>query len=84
MTRQTFNILLEEYGIWWNDIVEIIIINPKAKPFWMFWKRYPKTIKFKGAINYFFNDNCVKLTDSELNHYAFDFSEIVGINLIRH
>lgn len=82
MTKQTFNMLLEEYRIYWNDIVEIVIINPKPNPIWRFWSKYPKTIKFKGALNYFFTDNYVKLTTNDLTTYAFDFSEIIGIKFI--
>ena len=82
MKRETFEKILEENEIWWNDIVKIIIINPFKKR-WEFWK--PNNISFDGALGYKKGDNMVNLCiidpDDTFNcvDLYFDFEQIIGI-----
>lgn len=87
MTKETFEQLLEDNDITWNDIVIIHILNPNFR--WSLIKKYPKTISFKGALGYTKNQNYVTLTTEPENSnkrslfycdsLTFDFSQIVGI-----
>ena len=87
MTKETFEQLLEDNDITWNDIVIIHILNPNFR--WSLIKKYPKTISFKGALGYTKNQNYVELTIEPENQnkrslfygdfLTFDFSQIVGI-----
>ena len=60
MTKETFEQLLEDKDITWNDIVIIHVLNPNFR--WSLFKKYPKTISFKGALGYTKNQNYVTLT----------------------
>ena len=87
MTKETFEKLLEEKDITWNDIVIIHILNPNFR--WSLFKKYPKTISFNGALGYTKSQNYVTIvTDPEnqkkrssfkCDFLTFDFSQIVGI-----
>ena len=87
MTKETFEQLLEDKDITWNDIVIIHVLNPNFR--WSLFKKYPKTISFKGALGYTEKQNYVELvTESEnpnklslfrSDFLTFDFSQIVGI-----
>ena len=87
MTKETFEQLLEDNDITWNDIVIIHILNPNFR--WSLFKKYPKTISFKGALGYTKKQNHVELVTEPENpkkvslfrsdFLTFDFSQIVGI-----
>ena len=47
MDKKSFEKLLEDKKILWNDMVKITIINPFKKR-WEFWK--PNNIAFDGAL----------------------------------
>lgn len=87
MTKETFEKLLEDNDITWNDIVIIHVLNPNFR--WSLFKKYPKTISFKGALGYTKKQNYVELVTEPENpnkrslfisdFLTFDFSQIVGI-----
>lgn len=87
MTKETFEKLLEENDITWNDIVIIHILNPNFR--WSLFKKYPKTISFNGALGYTKSQNYVTIvTDPEnpnklslfsSDFLTFEFSQIIGI-----
>ena len=91
MTKETFEKFLEDNDITWNDIVIIHILNPNFR--WSLFKKYPKTISFKGALGYTKSKNYVELvTDPENQNkrslfdcffesdfLTFEFSQIIGI-----
>ena len=91
MTKETFEKLLEEKGITWNDIVIIHILNPNFR--YSLFKKYPKTISFNGALGYTKSQNYVTIvTDPEnqnkrslfdcffeCDFLTFEFSQIIGI-----
>lgn len=87
MTKETFEKLLEDKDITWNDIVIIHVLNPNFR--WSLFKKYPKTISFKGALGYTKKQNYVELVTETENpnklslfrsdFLTFDFSQIVGI-----
>ena len=82
MTRESFEKILEDKGITWNDIVTIVIINP-FKRRWKFWE--PASISFKGALGYIKGDNVVNMCiEDPINNFKsidlyFDFEQIIGI-----
>ena len=47
MTKEIFDKIILENDITWNDIVEIIIINPHYR----WWKFNYKTISFTGELD---------------------------------
>lgn len=87
MTKETFEKFLEDNDITWNDIVIIHILNPNFRC--SLFKKYPKTISFKGVLGYTKSQNYVELTAEPENSnkrgffycdsLTFDFSQIVGI-----
>lgn len=87
MTKETFEKLLEDNDITWNDIVIIHVLNPNFR--WSLFKKYPKTISFKGALGYTKKQNYVELVTEPENlnkkslfrcdFLTFDFNQIVGI-----
>ena len=83
MTKETFDRILNDYGILWNDIVVIEVLNPNYKK--TLFRKYPKTITFEGALSYFKNSKHVDLFSEEshlkINILHFDFEQIVNINL---
>lgn len=83
MTKETFDRILNDNGILWNDIVVIEVFNPNHKN--TFFNKIPKTITFEGALSYFKNSKHVDLLCEEshlkINILHFDFEQIVGINL---
>ena len=72
MTRITFEKILIENDILWNDLVEIEVFNPK-------------TIKFFGALGYHWGDNDVRLfvenddKPFETKIIYFNFEQILNI-----
>lgn len=92
MTKSQFIKLLEDKNITWNNIVNLIVVNPHyvEKRWFEFWKsNIPKTIKFYGALGFCLSDKYVGLTvddiDDKFNcvEMRFDFREIVGIEKIK-
>ena len=95
MTKRQFIDMLEDKDIIWNNLVNLIVINPHyvERRWFEFWKpNIPKTIKFYGALGFSLPDNYVGLmvqdedNDSELAkcfEMRFDFKEIVGIEKIK-
>ena len=84
--------MLEDKYIIWNNLVNLIVINPHyTKRRWFeFWKHnIPKTIKFYGALGFCLPDNYVSLmVQDETNEFdcfsmRFDFKEIVSIEKIK-
>ena len=82
MKRESFEEILENNDITWNDLVTIVIINPFKKK-WKFWE--PKCIAFDGALGYHKGDNVVDLcvadpiNDFKSINLYFDFEQIIGI-----
>lgn len=83
MTKETFDMLLDELDISFNDRVEITIINPYRK-WWKFWK--PKTLSFRGVLYYIYDCKYVGILAYEIdgvdNRFLFDFEQVIGINKI--
>lgn len=83
MTKNNFEQLLEENDILWNDLVEIEVFNPNYVK--TFWRKYPKTIKFFGALGYHYGDNDVRLFTEEddkpfvIKILYFSFEQILNI-----
>ena len=85
--------MLEDKHIIWNNLVNLIVVNPHyAERQWFeFWKpNIPKTIKFYGALGFCLPDNYVGLMTqdettigSECFQMRFDFKEIVGIEKVK-
>lgn len=86
MNKKSFEKLLEDKKILWNDMVKITIINPFKKR-WEFWKQ--NYISFDGALGYIKGDNivnlCVNDTDNTFKcvQLYFDFEQIIGIEKLR-
>lgn len=92
MTKQQFIDMLEDKDILWNDLVNLIVLNPHyvERRWFEFWKpNIPKTIKFYGALGFHLQDNYVDLvvrdetTDFEMRFVIFDFKEIVDIEKVK-
>lgn len=83
MTQETFNNILEDDDISFNDRVEITIINP-YREWWEFWK--PKTLSFRGVLYYTYDCKYVGILAYEMdgvdNRLLFDFEQVIGINKI--
>ena len=86
MNKKSFEKLLEDKKILWNDMVKITIINPFKKR-WEFWKQ--NYLSFDGALGYKKGDNivnlCVNDTDNTFKcvQLYFDFEQIIGIEKLR-
>lgn len=92
MTKRQFIDMLEDKHIIWNNLVNLIVVNPHyAERRWFeFWKpNIPKTIKFYGALGFCLPDNYVDLMVQdetigfEMRFVRFDFEEIVGIEKVK-
>ena len=85
MNKRSFERLLEDKKILWNDMVKITIINPFKKR-WEFWKE--NHLSFDGALGYKKADNIVNLYINDPNDkfksiaVYFDFEQIIGIEKI--
>lgn len=92
MTKEIFEDLLDKNDITWNDVVEIIAINPHYR----WWKFNSKTISFVGALDYTIDDGLVTICtddsfelgidglDRYLSSYMwFEFSEILSFKKIK-
>ena len=83
MTQITFEKILIENDILWNDLVEIEVFNPNYVK--TFFGKYPKTIKFFGALGYHYGDNDVRLfVDNDDKPFEtkiiyFNFEQILNI-----
>ena len=93
MTKKQFIDMLEDKDILWNDLVNLIVLNPHyvERRWFEFCKpNIPKTIKFCGALGFHLPDNYVDLmvkdeTDPigfKCFEIRFDFKEIVGIEKV--
>lgn len=82
MNKNSFELLLKDKKILWNDMVKITIINPFKKR-WEFWKE--NHLSFDGALGYKKGDNIVNLCINDPNDnfkaidVYFDFEQILGI-----
>ena len=87
MTRESFEKILMDNEIWWNNMVELEVFNPYYKK--ILFGPYPKTITFVGALGYRENDPNVSLrTEGDDGPWStkvlyFDFNQIVGIRKIK-
>lgn len=93
MTRTTFEKILIENDILWNDLVEIEVLNPNyaeikvfdPKCVKTFFGKQPKTIKFFGALGYQYGDSdlrlCVEDNDKPFatKILYFNFEQILNI-----
>ena len=85
MNKKSFERLLEDKKILWNDMVKITIINPFKKR-WEFWKE--NHLSFDGALGYKKGDNIVNLCVNDRDdafkcvQLYFDFEQIIGIEKI--
>lgn len=82
MTRETFEKLLDDKNILWNDLVKIEVYNPNYRK--TFFKKIPKTFTFSGVLAYQNGDSNVGLAVIDLENYStkriyFGFEQIVGI-----
>lgn len=81
MTRETFERILEEKDILWNDLVELEVFNPNYKK--TLFGKYPKTIKFQGALGYHLGDSnldlCVDDGPFKTKTIFFDFEQVLNI-----
>ena len=81
MTREIFEQVLSEKGILWNDLVELEVFNPNYKR--TLFEKYPKTIKFQGALGYHLGDSnlalCVNDGPFGIKRMYFDFEQILTI-----
>jgi hypothetical protein len=72
---------LIENDILWNDLVEIEVFNPNYVK--TFFGKYPKTIKFQGALGYHLGDSnldlCVDDGPFETKTIYFDFEQVLNI-----
>jgi hypothetical protein len=93
MTKRQFIDMLEDKYIIWNNLVNLIVINPHyvERRWFEFWKpNIPKTIKFYGALGFCLPDNYVGLmvkdetTEFDCFSMRFDFKEIVGIEKVKN
>lgn len=88
MTRETFEQILKEKNILWNDMVELEVFNPNYVR--TVFGKYPKTIKFFGALGYHKNDYSVELcVDGDDGPFStkmacFDFEQICDIRKIKN
>ncbi len=92
MTKQQFIDMLEDKDIIWNNMVNLIVLNPHyvERRWFEFCKpNNPKTIKFYGALGFCFPDDYVDLmvrdetTGFEMRFVRFDFKEIVDIEKVK-
>jgi hypothetical protein len=95
MNKRQFIDMLEDKDIIWNNLVNLIVVNPHytERRWFEFWKpNIPKTIKFYGALGFCLPDNYVGLmVQDETNESVcldcfqmrFDFKEIVDIEKIK-
>ena len=83
MTKETFERILNDKGILWNDIVVLEVFNPNHKN--TFFSKTPKTITFEGALGYHLGDSnldlCVCDGPLDTKTIYFDFEQVVDINL---
>ena len=84
MTKNIFENILDENNIIWNDMVTLIVINPKYVKSIFNWSRQPKVLRFYGALGYHKNDDNVSLmiydkNIGECQKLYFSFDEIIGI-----
>lgn len=81
MTKETFDKLIKERNILWNDLVELEVFNPNYTK--TFFGKYPKTIKFQGALGYHLNDTnldlCVDDGPLKTKTLYFDFAQVLNI-----
>ena len=81
MTKKTFDKLIKERNILWNDLVELEVFNPNYTK--AFFGKYPKTIKFQGALGYHLNDTnldlCVDDGPLKTKILYFDFAQVLNI-----
>lgn len=81
MTKETFDKLIKERNILWNDLVELEVFNPNYTK--TFFGKYPKTIKFQGAFGYHLNDTnldlCVDDGPLKTKTIFFDFEQVLNI-----
>lgn len=86
MTRETFEKILENKKILWNDIVKIEVFNPNYRKTIL--ERIPKTITFEGALGYHRGDNSLDICaygddgPSSTKFLYFDFEQILNIEKI--
>ena len=86
MTRESFEKILMDNEIWWNNMVELEVFNPNYKR--TLFGLYPKTITFAGALGYRENDPNISLRVKSNDEPCstkvlyFDFGQIVGIRSI--
>ena len=86
MTKETFEKILENKRILWNDIVKIEVFNPNYRKTIL--ERIPKTITFEGALGYHRGDNSLDICaygddgPNSTNFLYFDFEQIAGIEKI--
>ena len=95
LTKRQFIDMLEDKVIIWNNLVNLIVVNPHyvERRWFEFWKpNISKTIKFYGALGFSLPDNYVGLMvqdetiDSEWAEcfqMRFDFKEIVSIEKVK-
>ena len=95
MNKRQFIDMLEDKDIIWNNLVNLIVVNPHytERRWFEFWKpNIPKIIKFYGALGFCLSDNYVGLmVQDETNERVcldcfqmrFDFKEIVGIEKVK-
>ena len=82
MKKESFEKLLIDKDITWNDIVTITIMNPFKKK-WDFWE--PSYISFDGALGYKLGDDMVNICVNDPKNtfdcidLYFDFEQIIGI-----
>lgn len=83
--------MLEDKDILWNDLVNLIVLNPNyVERRWFEFQKpiIPKTIKFYGALGFHLQDNYVDLmvkdetTALKCVEIRFAFKEIVGIEKV--
>lgn len=92
MKQKTFNKILDEHNIGWNDKVTLTILNPNYKRKWydpFNWFGHHKTLTFDGYLNYFETDDYVQLSvpvkfNDEIAgpkafYMIFEFESILGI-----
>lgn len=81
MTKETFEQILRERNILWNDLVELEVFNPNYVK--TLFRKYPKTIKFQGALGYQIGDSnlglCVNDGPAETKIVYFDFEQVLNI-----
>ena len=84
MTKETFDKLIKERNILWNDLVELEVFNPNYTK--TFFGKDPKTIKFQGALGYHLNDTnldlCVDDGPLKTKTIYFDFAQVLNIRCL--